>query len=81
MNKHIEPSHYTDLKISPLEVIEASPHLTWSLANAIKYIMRAGLKENNPKSQDLGKALWYLKHEIEMLKKEQKMIQEIKKKK
>ena len=41
----IEPIHYTSLKISPLEVIEANPHLTWSLANSIKYIMRAGLKK------------------------------------
>ena len=35
IDKHIEPSHYTEMKISPLEYIEANPHLTWSLANAI----------------------------------------------
>lgn len=66
---HIEPSHYTDVKISPLEYIEANPHLTWSLSNAIKYISRAGKKEDNPKLRDLEKAQWYLNHEIEMLKK------------
>lgn len=64
---HIEPSHYTDMKISPLEYIEANQHLTWSLANAIKYISRAGKKDNNPILQDLKKAQWYLNHEIERL--------------
>lgn len=63
----IEPTHYTSLKISPLEVIEANTHLTWSLANSIKYIMRAGLKKNNPKLQDLKKAQWYLNHQIDIL--------------
>ena len=67
MDEHIEPKHYTELKISPLEYIEANPHLTWSLANAIKYITRAGLKKDNPKKRDLKKALWYLKHEIERI--------------
>ena len=68
---HIEPSHYTDMKISPLEYIEANEHLTWSLANAIKYISRAGKKVNNPKLQDLKKAQYYLNHEIEMLENNQ----------
>jgi len=67
MKDHIEPSHYTEMKISPLEYIEANPHLTWSLANAIKYISRAGNKDDNPKLQDLSKALWYLQHEIKRL--------------
>lgn len=64
----IEPKHYINLEISPLEYIEANSHLTWSLANSIKYITRAGLKENNPKIQDLEKAYLYLGHEIERLK-------------
>ena len=64
---HIEPSHYTDMEISPLEYIEANQHLTWSLANAIKYISRAGHKADNPILQDLKKAQWYLNHEIERL--------------
>jgi len=64
---HITPSHYTDMKISPLEYIEANPHLTWSLANAIKYISRAGNKEGNPILQELNKAAWYLQHEIDRL--------------
>ena len=63
------PKHYTDMGISPLEFIEANPHLTWSLANSIKYIARAGLKKDNPKLQDLLKSLWYLQHEIERLQK------------
>ena len=69
IDKNIEPSHYTEMKISPLEYIEANPHLTWSLANAIKYISRAGNKKDNPKLQDLAKAAWYLQHEIDRLTK------------
>ena len=64
----IEPKHYTDLAISPLEYIEANKHLTWSLSNSIKYISRAGLKPSNSRLQDLNKALLYLQHEIELEK-------------
>ena len=62
----INPSHYSNMKISPIEYVEANPHLTWSLSNAIKYISRAGLKPNNSRLQDMKKALWYLQHEIEL---------------
>ncbi len=75
---HIEPSHYVKLSISPLEYIEANPHLTWSLGNAVKYITRAGLKAGNPKLQDLKKAKWYLDHEIERLKNNKEINNEAK---
>ena len=64
----INPSHYSDMKISPIEYIEANPHLTWSLGNAVKYISRAGLKPNNSRLQDLEKSLWYIQHEIKLEK-------------
>lgn len=64
----IEPKHYTEVGISPLEVIELNTHLTWSKGNAVKYILRAGLKPGNSEIQDLEKALWYLTHEIERIK-------------
>ena len=69
MIDNINPSHYKDLKISPIEIIESSPHLTWCTSNAIKYIMRAGLKDGNPIEQELRKAMWYLNHEIDRLNK------------
>ena len=64
----IEPSHYTDMKISPLEFIEANQDvLTWCTANVIKYVGRHKRKNG---LEDLKKAQWYLNHEIERLENE-----------
>jgi hypothetical protein len=58
----IEPTHYTDLKITPLEYIEANEeYLTWNLCNVIKYVSRHKMKKG---LEDLKKAEWYLKNEI-----------------
>jgi len=38
------------------------------LFNVLKYIGRNGKKNNNPPTQDLEKALWYLKRKIKNLK-------------
>lgn len=56
------PSHYNVGSIEVIEAIE-SWQLGFSLGNAIKYIARAEHKEN--KKQDLEKALYYIKREIE----------------
>jgi len=45
-----------------IDIIEAYS-LSFSLGNAIKYIIRAGKKES--KSEDLIKAIWYLNRELE----------------
>lgn len=45
-----------------IDVIEAF-ELGFHLGNAIKYILRAGKK--GEREQDLQKAIWYLKREIE----------------
>lgn len=39
--------------------------LSFCLGNVVKYIARAGKK--NERIEDLKKARWYLDHEIEML--------------
>lgn len=58
----IEPSHYTDLAISPLEYIEANQEeFDWSIANVIKYVSRYKRKNG---IEDLKKAQWYLNHQI-----------------
>lgn len=44
--------------------------LNFSLGNAIKYIIRAGLKDGEPTHEALEKAVWYLEHEILRLKRE-----------
>ena len=55
------PSHYQGNKFEVIDIIE-DYKLGFSLGNAIKYILRAG-KKNNYK-EDLQKAIWYLQREI-----------------
>lgn len=59
------PSHYggEDNIYEAIKVIEAWD-LGFCLGNAIKYISRAGKKDNNSYLQDLKKAKWYLEREI-----------------
>ncbi len=65
MNNPIEPSHYTDLAISPLEYITKNEgEFTWCIANVIKYVSRYQRKNG---LEDLKKAKWYLEHQIELL--------------
>jgi len=61
----IEPKHYTDLKISPLEYItENESEFTWCIANVIKYVSRYKRKNG---LEDLKKAKWYLEYQIKQL--------------
>lgn len=62
------PSHYT--QFPGVEVIEICRHLNFDRGNAVKYICRAGLKDAGKTIQDLEKAMWYLKDEIERVHKE-----------
>lgn len=55
------PQHYLGKEFEAIYIIEAY-ELNFSLGNAVKYILRADKKAN--KKQDLEKALWYLKHEL-----------------
>lgn len=59
------PEHYggADNVYEAIKVIEAWD-LGFCLGNAIKYISRAGKKDNNSYLQDLKKAKWYLEREI-----------------
>lgn len=63
------PSHYTSHP-SSVECITITEHFCFNIGNAIKYLWRAGLKTKDP-IQDLEKALFYVKREIERLKKKQ----------
>lgn len=57
------PDHYKGAKgIEVIDVIDAFD-LGFSLGNAVKYILRAGKKDNAV--QDLKKAMWYIKHELD----------------
>ena len=61
------PKHYNMGKYEAIDVIE-DWNLGFNLGNTVKYISRAGHKDNI--LQDLKKALWYLDREIQRLEKE-----------
>lgn len=62
------PAHYTIGNIETIDFIEAKDlHLHHYLANAIKYISRAPYKEDY--TQDIKKAIWYLKRELQLQEK------------
>jgi len=60
------PSHYTS-DPSGVECIQITRHRTFNIGNAIKYLWRAGLKDNNSDVQDLKKAIWYIEDEIKRI--------------
>jgi hypothetical protein len=60
------PPHYKAGGIEVIDFIEAKD-LNFRLGNAVKYISRAGKKDSDP-VQDLEKAAWYLKREIDARK-------------
>lgn len=62
MSKSVNnPKHYTSHP-SGIECIEVTRHMNFNLGNAIKYLWRADLK--NDAIEDLHKAIWYIKDEI-----------------
>lgn len=62
------PSHYNIGKYEVIDVID-DWELGFSLGNAVKYIARAGHKWNTV--EDLEKAIFYIQHEIDRIKKEE----------
>lgn len=58
------PAHYTWL--GGIEVIDITEHLSFTLGNVIKYVLRADHK-GRP-LEDLEKAAWYLNREIDRRK-------------
>lgn len=56
------PAHYKAGGIETIDFIEAK-RLNYNLGNVVKYITRSDLKGN--RKQDLEKAMWYLKRELE----------------
>jgi hypothetical protein len=62
------PEHYCQ-NPSGVECITVVEHMSFNLGNAVKYIWRA--KQKGFLIQDLEKAIWYIKREIDLLKAEQ----------
>lgn len=68
------PSHYKWLKdLCGIEPQDVCRHLNFNLGNAVKYILRCGhksedgLTDRQKAAEDLRKAIWYLRDEIEYL--------------
>lgn len=61
------PKHYTSHP-SGIDCIQITEHMSFCLGNAMKYIWRADLKGDA--IEDLEKAVWYVKREIERRKRE-----------
>ena len=58
-----KPKHYNFATIEPIDVIE-DWQLDFRLANALKYISRAGKKDPSKTKEDLQKAIWYINRYI-----------------
>ncbi len=60
------PAHYaTDP--SGVECIEITRHRNYNIGNAIKYLWRAGIKNEDKHIEDLKKAIFYINDEIKRL--------------
>jgi hypothetical protein len=68
MTDATNPPHY-QAHPSGIECIQITEHMNFCLGNAIKYIWRAGLKNNA--IEDLRKARWYIDREIARIDHEQ----------
>lgn len=68
------PNHYKSHP-SGIEAIEITEHYNFNVGNAIKYLWRQGLKEEEGMSglekqiEDLKKAAWYCNREVQRLEK------------
>ncbi len=64
VNVHTKPPTHYNAHPSGVECIEVTRHMPFNLGNVVKYLWRAGLKENESEIKDLEKALDYLHDEI-----------------
>ena len=61
----VHPEHYQGNGYEVLDIIDDF-ELNFNLGNVLKYILRAGKKNSELKEEDLEKALFYLKRELEV---------------
>lgn len=60
------PKHYTS-DPSGVECIQIVRHRNYNIGNAIKYLWRAGLKNEDKHIEDLKKAIFYINDEIKRI--------------
>lgn len=66
------PKHYTYFE--GLEVIDLTEQMNFNRGNAVKYICRAGMKDETTTIEDLEKAAWYINREIGRLRSNEHLI-------
>ena len=57
------PKHY-GAHPTGVKCIDIIEHFSFNVGSAVKYLWRAGLKDDNPKITDLQKARWYIDRAI-----------------
>jgi hypothetical protein len=62
-----QPLHYTN-DPSGVECIQITRHRNFNIGNAIKYLWRAGIKDEAKTIEDLEKAVFYINDEINRLR-------------
>lgn len=65
------PPHYNSHP-SGVECIDIIEHMPYNIGAAMKYLWRVGLKPGQDFEEELNKAIWYTRREIERLKNENK---------
>jgi Protein of unknwon function (DUF3310) len=60
------PPHYNKGRIEVIEFIE-DQQLSFHSGSAVKYVCRAGIKDPSKHIEDLQKAIWYLRREVELI--------------
>ena len=72
LNKQVDGSHYQKYKYQPVQYI-MDLGMDFALGNAVKYILRAGhkqdasLTDNQKEIEDLKKAIFYINDRIKQL--------------
>jgi len=69
MRNDLDPNYYKE-RVPNVECIDVTEHFNFNRGNAIKYIWRAGQKDDE--IIELKKAAWYLRREVERLEALQK---------
>lgn len=66
MGDQINPSHYRGFS-NGAQVVDIAERLNFNRGNAIKYLARAGRKQDADTITDLEKAKWYVQREIDRI--------------
>lgn len=66
MDDPINPQHYRGFS-NGAQVVDIAERLNFNRGNAVKYLARAGRKQDADTIADLEKAKWYVQREIDRI--------------